>query len=655
MKKFYSYDEIYQYVQNNDATSIYNYIEYLEGIRRDKTYGLVWEREKEDFEILLHDNVPVLVEVPDKDIVCDLSKPTNLLIEGDNFHALKILEQTHRESVDVIYIDPPYNTGAKDWKYNNSYVEKENAFRHSKWICMMEKRIRIAKKLLKENGVFICAIDENELAALWLLLEDIFGSSYVIDCISIVHNPRGVQGNNFSYVHEYALFVYKKGLEIIGTKSVLADEIDWRNLRDNGGESLRTDARNCFYPILIKDGKIVGFGEDITRTDIHPKQTEYDTENDIYMVYPIDIQGIERKWRYARDTVEGIEHLLRVVTKKGGNFEIELGKDFESYKTVWTDKLYDSNEYGTKILNSMVPKNDFSYPKSVYNVKDCLLAVVKNNPNAVILDFFAGSGTTAHAVQLINKEFGGNRQFILCTNNAVGEKREKEYRKKYGEIKPELKRWKNWCEKYGIASSITYPRIRSLYHGYSHSGDEKTVLFAQKIGINQLKNDELYKKMNVIKNECKKEYNSIKFVIEDGIAKVIGITSKKSGIDGIPANLKYYKCALIPKASVPRKTLKSLYDFIDCFIMIKENAFEKREQVEPFKEYYSTRLNKQVFVYTKPYVDTNDLNYMIKCITLNNVVLYVNEAIAGDEYLCELKDIQVKAIPRNILRGEFYE
>lgn len=654
MKRFYSYDEIVEYVKFNDADSIYNYIEYLEGIRRDKTYGLVWENEKEDLELLLHDNVPVLVEVAEKDITCDLNKATNILIEGDNYYALKILSQTHRESIDAIYIDPPYNTGAKDWKYNNSYVEKENEFRHSKWICMMEKRIRTAKTLLKENGVFICAIDENELAALWLLLEDIFGSSYTIDCVSIVHNPRGVQGNNFSYVHEYALFVYKKGLEIIGTKSILASEIDWRNLRDNGGESLRTDARNCFYPVLIKDGEIIGFGEDITRTQLHPKQTEYDEENDIYMVYPVDIQGIERKWRYARDTVESIRHLLRVVPKEE-HFEIELGKDFESYRTVWTDKLYDANEYGTKILNSMVPANDFSYPKSVHNVKDCLLAVVKNNPNAVVLDFFAGSGTTAHALQLINKEFGGNRQFILCTNNAVGDKREKEYKKKYGEINPDLKRWKNWCEKYGIASSITYPRICSLYSGYTHSGDEKTVLFSQKIGVTQIKNDKLYKKMEEVKNGRKDQYDSIKFVIEDGIAKVIGITSRTSGIDGIPANLKYYRCALIPKAVVPRKTLKALNNFIDCFIMIKENTFEKSEKTEPFKEYFSTRLNKQVFVYTKSYVDTNDLNLLIKCIRVKNVVLYINEAIAGDAYLSGLKDVQVKVMPRNILRGEFYE
>ena len=520
---------------------------------------------------------------------------------------------------------------------------------------MMEKRIKIAKKLLKETGVFICAIDENELAALWLLLEDIFGNAYAIDCISIVHNPRGVQGKNFSYVHEYALFVYKKGLEVVGARDIALDEIEWSNFRNWGDESERNDAANCFYPIFVKNNEIIGFGDDITKTDIHPpQQTEYDEENDCYKVWPIDTKKVERKWRYERGTVESIKHLLRVVPKDG-YFEIELGKDFESYKTVWTDKLYDANEYGTKIVNSMVPENDFSYPKSVHNVKDCLLSVIKNNPDAIVLDFFAGSGTTAHAVQLINQQFGGNRQFILCTNNAVGEKREKEYKKLYGEIKPELKRWKKWCEKYGIASSITYPRIRSLYFGYTHSGDEKTVLFSKKIGVNQLKNDKLYKEMDAVKANYKDNYDSVKFVIENGIAKVIGITSKSSGIDGIPANLKYYQCALIPKAAVPRKTLKAIRDFIDCFIMIKENVFEKKYDAEPFKEYRSTRLEKQVFVYTKPYVDTNDLTILSRNISMENVILYVNEDIASDEYLNTLRDVQVKAIPRNILKGEFYE
>ncbi len=240
------------------------------------------------------------------------------------------------------------------------------------------------------------------------------------------------------------------------------------------------------------------------------------------------------------------------------------------------------------------------------------------------------------------------------TYGLVWEK-EKEYKKKYGTINTKLKRWEKWCEKYGIASSITHPRIKSLYLGYKHTGDEKTILFSQKLGVKFLKDDKLYKKMESVKSENKDKYDSVKLVVEDNMAKVIGVIKKISGIEGIPANLKYYKCDLIPKSSVPRKTLKTLNDFIDCFIMIKENAFEKKSITNPFKEYCSTQLDKQVFVYTKSYVDTNDLNLLNRNITKSNVILYVNEAIASDEYLCGLKNIQVKAIPQNILRGDFYE
>ena len=653
MKNFFTFSEIERLVSDKDARTVYNYIEYLEGIRRDKTYGLVWEREKEDFETVLKDHVPILESVFPKDITTDVAMQTNLLIEGDNLHALKILEQTHCGKVDAIYIDPPFNTGAKDWKYNNAYVDKENVFRHSKWICMMEKRIRIAKKLLKSDGVFICAIDENELASLWLLLEEVFSPGYAIDCVTIVHNPRGVQGNNFSYTNEYALFVYKKGSKVIENREIELEEIEWSNFRNWGDESLRHDARNCFYPVLVKDGQIIGFGDDITNTDIHPKQTEYDEETGIYSVYPIDTSGTEHKWRYERGTVEGIQHLLRV-KQRDGYFEIELGKDFESYKTVWTDKRYDANEYGTKILKSMVPGSDFDYPKSVYNVMDCLLAVVKNRPDAVILDFFAGSGTTAHAVQLINKQYGGHRHFILCTNNAVGYKREKEYIKKNGQIDTKSAKWTTWCEKYGIASSITYPRITSLYNGYMHSGAIKTTLLSKKIGLTQLKDDRLFKRMQEIANEHSHEYDEVKLIVDSGIAQVIGITNKQTGVEGIPANLKYYKCSLIPKESRPRRTLAKLENFLDAFIQIKEDAYEAVEHCE-YKEFKSTFHKKQVFVYQKSFVDESELGSILHAAQAPEVVLYVNEAIINDEYLTSLKSIRLMAIPRNLLKGEFYE
>ena len=335
---------------------------------------------------------------------------SNFLLEGDNLHSLKLLEKTHKGKVDVIYIDPPYNTGAKDWKYNNDYVDKVDTFRHSKWLSMMSARMKIAIKLLKDDGVFICAIDENELGTTLMLIEDVFGEGYTADPITIVHNPRGVQGDNFSYVNEYAIFVYRKGYKVIGERIVEEDEIDWSPLRNWGSESERTDARNCFYPVFVRDGEIVGFG-DVTPNEIHPHQTEYDEKTKTYAIYPIDVKGVERKWRYARKTVESIWHLLRARKTKTG-YDIDLGKNYAPYRTVWTDKKYDANEYGTQLISSMIPNNEFSFPKSIHTVYDCLYAVLRDRKNAIVLDYFAGSGTTGHAVLLLNKNMNNKHNSL---------------------------------------------------------------------------------------------------------------------------------------------------------------------------------------------------------------------------------------------------
>ena len=186
------------------------------------------------------------------------------------------------------------------------------------------------------------------------------------------------------------------------------EEIDWSPLRNWGGESLRTDAKNCFYPIIVEDGKIVGFG-DVSADNEHPQQTEKHGKQ--YYVYPIDSKGVERKWRYARQTVESIWDVLRVKATKSG-FDIEIGKDFGTYKTVWTDSKYDASVNGTQLLKSILPDTQFTYPKSIYNVIDCIAAVVEEDKDAIILDFFGGSGTTGHAVMEINKD-GGHRRFIL--------------------------------------------------------------------------------------------------------------------------------------------------------------------------------------------------------------------------------------------------
>ncbi len=532
--------------QHNDDESIKMFNE-IEDSLTEKKYGLVFEEHEEEVDGKLRDNIPVLCADKEKIICKDKNLPWNFIIEGDNLQALHILEKTHKGKIDCIYIDPPYNTGAKDWKYNNNYVDSNDTYRHSKWLSMMSARLKKAKILLKENGVLVCAIDENELGTTLLLLEDVFGQGYAIDPITVIHNPRGVQGDNFSYVNEYAIFVYKKGQKVIETRAVLDDDVDWSPLRNWGTESLRNDAANCFYPIYVKDDKIVGFGDDITnQMDIHPHQTEYIGDN-VYAIYPIDIQGIERKWRYSRQSVESIVDLLKV-KKIDNGFDILLGKNYAPYKTVWTDKKLDANEYGTQLINSMIPNNEFTFPKSVYNVYECLRAVTLYRKDAIILDFFAGSGTTGHATLILNKEDGGQRRYILCTNNDVGYKREQEFKHIFGLPKDYPNEWNNWKEKYGIASSATWPRIKSATCGFTHNKDFKETLYSKKITPSVFKNNQsVLTEIENIKKENISKYNEIKTIIEDNTLSLVGVIKKNQQIEGISSNVKYFKCDWTPR------------------------------------------------------------------------------------------------------------
>ena len=356
----------------------------------------------------------------------------NLYIEGDNLEVLKLLQEAYLGKVKMIYIDPPYNTG-RNYIYRNDFsLDKEDydeqagifddegaklvsnpvgsARYHSAWISMMYSRLLVARNLLSDDGILVCAIDENELFSLGAMLKEIFGEgTYDHVCVTIVHNPRGQQGKNFSYTNEYAIFVFPKVLKVIADRKIDDEGVDWSPLRNWGSESERTDAKNCFYPILVKNDRIIGFG-DVSPDDYHPKQTEKD--GDTYYVYPIDRQGVERKWRYARQTVESIWDMLRPKRIASG-YDIELGKTFGIQKTVWDDKKYDSNEYGTKLVSELVPGGGFSFPKSLYTVYDSVFAGTANDKNAIVLDFFSGSGTTAHAVMKLNAEDGGNRKFIM--------------------------------------------------------------------------------------------------------------------------------------------------------------------------------------------------------------------------------------------------
>lgn len=453
-------------------------------LKSRKKYGLVWEDEKEPEQIVLDCQVkiPILKEVKAKEIVTDKEKPVNVLIEGDNYHALSVLNYTHKKRIDVIYIDPPYNTGAKDWKYNNDYVDINDLYRHSKWLSMMSKRLWLAKNLLKDDGVLVCAIDDNEVNHLGVLLEEIF-KDYEIYCVTIVHNPRGVQGTNFSSTHEYAYFVFRKGLKVIGSRKLNEDEIYWSNLRNWGGESSRTDARNCFYPISIKNNKIIGFG-DVPKNDFHPKKQTEEKDGKFY-IWPIDVEGVERKWRYARQSVESIIQFLRLKNSKG-RIEIEIGKPYGTVKTVWQNSKYDAAGYGTKLVHSLVPETHFDFPKSVFNTYDCLAPIIAERKNAIVLDYFAGSGTTGHAVMILNKEDGGNRKFILCTNNennngnGAGGIAEKVC---YPRIKKVIEGHKDWLDITKIPANLSYFKTEMVdIEHISHVSDEQKIKLTYQAG-----------------------------------------------------------------------------------------------------------------------------------------------------------------------------
>ncbi|SDL83317.1 site-specific DNA-methyltransferase [Paracoccus chinensis] len=396
---------------------------------REEKYGLNWHGKRKARQIALTPSTGTLLPCPEESVNWDTTQ--NLMIEGDNLEVLKLLQKSYNRKVKAIYIDPPYNTG-RNLIYPNDYQDGIKAYLeitgqtdgnlkltsnpdtggrfHTNWLSMMYPRLKLARNLLAEDGVLIATIDDNEVTQLGMILKEVFEEgSYDHVCVPVVHNPRGVQGKNFSYVHEYAFFVFPAGAKAIADRNIDSSEIEWTQFRNWGTESERTDAKNCFYPVLVKDGQIVGFG-DVTGDDIHPRQTEIDGE--LSYIYPIDRSGVERKWRYARQSVEAIRHLLRAKPTKSG-YEIELGKNFGLYKTVWTDKRYDANEYGTGIVGNLVPGSPFTFPKSLWAVYDSILAATANDDNAIVLDFFAGSGTTAHAVLELNKDRGGNRRFIM--------------------------------------------------------------------------------------------------------------------------------------------------------------------------------------------------------------------------------------------------
>ena len=430
-------------------------------------------------------------------------KPHHTVINAENYHALQVLLYTHEGRVDAIYIDPPYNTGARDWKYNNDYVDSDDAYRHSKWLAMMERRLKLAKRLLNPNdSVLIVTIDEKEVMRLGLLLEQVFPASR-IQMVSATISPRGTsRWNEFSRVDEYIYFVFIGDVEIfVPTGSGDLEDVRLPYLRRTSMNSTRERGRpNQFYPIYIDpDGTngptIRKIGDPIAR-DVD--RASIPDIPGCVTLWPVNPDGIEMTWgmiprtlqrsldggfvRVSKGTapnspfvisyltttaqakVETGEYVVTGARPDGSKIVKIPGGRASKPTTVWREKAHDAGAHGTGMLTSLVPGRRFPFPKSLYAVEDTLRYFVGNKPDAVVVDFFAGSGTTAHAVMRLNKQDSGRRQSISVTNNEVSADEEKRLRR-HG-LRPGDSEW----EALGICEYFTKPRIEAAVTGRTPEG-----------------------------------------------------------------------------------------------------------------------------------------------------------------------------------------
>lgn len=411
-----------------------NLLQYLDELTKDvkgKKYGLVFEQHREQIDEILDTHTPVLTE--QKDLFIDNGGEMNFLIEGDNLAALQLLEKTHKGKVDVIYIDPPYNTGAKDWKYNNDYVDGNDTFRHSKWLSWLRNRIVVARNLLTEKGIMAVTIDDYEIAALRLTMDELFGIDNYLGTIVIRNNPSGrstVRG--LSINHEYALLYSKTPTAVLGfmkhneKQKSRYDEIDskgnyeWENFRKNGTDSDRKDRPKQFFPIVINNNTLKLHIPEIKWDDAARSYVVSGViKDDETVVYPIT-KGIEKVWKYGLERTVSILDEIRVKKTKDG-FELYRKKYLNAEgslpRTWWDKPEYSARDNGTRALTNIFGSQKvFDFPKAPEAVKDVLVAS-NLRKNGITLDFFAGSGTTGHAVMKLNAEDDGHRKFILCTNN----------------------------------------------------------------------------------------------------------------------------------------------------------------------------------------------------------------------------------------------
>lgn len=546
--------------KNSEVEKLKGEIERLKKeLKKRKKYGLVWEEKPEEVVEMCKEKLPVLKEVKNKEIITDKDKPVNLLIEGDNYHALSVLNYTHAKKVDVIYIDPPYNTGNKDFIFNDRYVDREDAYRHSKWLAFMEKRLKLAKNLLKDTGVIFISIGEDEVTQLKLLMDsaDLFGENNFIVNIARVSKKTSDKGTHFAPSKDYVL-VYSRNSAILKPFNEVLDDsyksrfkqTDKRGLYATVGlyQSALDPLRGCSnqrYYIKCPDGTFV----------IPPGKVMPSKIKDGAKVAPKTKN--DKIWRWTADTyLRKKDYLVFKKTKKSPLITSDGRRaDWNVYTKYYLEDRIEAgkrprdfidqfpNEQGTREIDALGLKEFFPYPKPVGLIKYLISISMTNRTNNVVLDFMAGSGTTAHAVLELNKEDGGNRQFILCTNNENN-----------------------------ICTNVCYPRIKKIIEGYKNLKGER---------VEGLGGNLKYFKTDFVDYDEPTDKNKIKLteqatemlcVKEETFEKIVDQKSFK-----IFKNTNHYTGIIFDQAAIPafKKAIKDIKSKFSVYVFsLSDETFD---------------------------------------------------------------------------------
>ena len=548
-------------------------------------YGLVWDKEDTKEDVVLHceNNIPLLVQEEDKKIICNEGE-NNILIEGDNYHALTALNFVAKETIDIIYIDPPYNTGHNDFSYNDKFVDKEDCYRHSKWLNMISKRLVLAKELLKKDGIIFISIDDKEQANLKLLCDSIFGENNFITNFCWEKTQHfGRQKINYYSNCEYILCYAKKlfnsdngSLKELLVEKVKTDLIDAPlfnasnkeniltfkkgtvkfNLKDGTYKTSKNESYLLIKPVIIKNS--LNANDLILKFKSRWSQKTIDEEINKGTTFWIKSDGfaIRTVYHLGKTTNESPNQLIFTNTNNPlcsiNRFKTKVGV----------------NEEGSNELSNIITQNIFSYPKPVSLIK-YLLSLYYNydlkqhNNNFTVLDFFAGSGTTGQAVLELNKEDGGHRKFILCTNNENN-----------------------------ICTGVTYPRLKTVISGIRPDATKYS--------------------------------------------------------EGLPNNLFYFKTDFVKDENNTEQARYSLVEKVDGLLCIAENIFEEVERNDYSSHYKSKNKHLFIFndYYSKEKFDEFKQR-ILKTIGSKIVYIYSSNNDV-DPTLINDKDVIIKPIPSKI-------